>query len=912
VTTTNEPFALPAVAGRLGDDNCTLPLVAVEIDAVVRGLVATTTVRQTFRNTHATGIEATYIFPLPDRAGATAFVADLAGRRIEGELRERGEARTEYDAAIAAGHRAAITEEERSGVFSTRVGNLQPGEDAVITLTLTGPLAVDDGTAEYRFPLVVAPRYVAGQPLPWPPVGSGTAADTDAVPDASRITPPVLLPGLASPVRLALRARLVGLGLTPDAIRPSLHAVVRTTDGDGAVEVALRPGGRLDRDVILRFPVAQAATRTIAAVAPDDEDPTTGTWHVTVVPPRTAHRDTAQGRDVIVVLDRSGSMHGWKIAAARRAAARIVDSLAAQDRFTVLAFDTVVECPPGLDALSAASDRNRWLAVEWLARLEARGGTEMLQPLRAAATALASAPATGTAPGSTPATTAPAVGTAAGSTAGDPGPAASSLADSTAGDPGPGDPARADTGSADAGHAGARERFLVLVTDGQVAAEEQILAALAPVTGRTRIFALGVDQAVNGAFLRRLAALGAGRCELVESEDRLDEVMTGLHRRISPPLVTGLRAESADLDLTADETAPARTPDLFPGAPCSLSGRWRAAVPPAALTLTVRGDGGFAEQVAVATVTADPAVRTCWARARVRDLEDRYAAGPAEPELADQIVAVSLRHRVLSRFTAFVAVDRTRRADLGPPQPVIQPVELPGGWAGTGAAATPLLAVGVRPAGGPLRRLMLAHPGASASASATASFDEADGSRANIRRAAKARGMSGPGCAPQAPGSDAEASESGTGQPAPGTRHGRTDAARPAVPSAVPPPGRRADLVPLEAYVVRANELLARIETGLAAGGEGAWLAVLVDELADDLASVGAPDDLRDAFRRLADALRGSGDPQAAVAAARQVLIRCMPTTVRPGVPDPAIAWPPPSRPARPGTEPESRRRWWR
>jgi hypothetical protein len=78
-------------------------------------------------------------------------VADLAGRRVEGELPERGEARAQYEAAIAAGRRAAIIEEGRSGVFSTRVGNLQPGEVAVITLTLTGPLAVDDGAAEYRF-----------------------------------------------------------------------------------------------------------------------------------------------------------------------------------------------------------------------------------------------------------------------------------------------------------------------------------------------------------------------------------------------------------------------------------------------------------------------------------------------------------------------------------------------------------------------------------------------------------------------------------------------------------------------------------------------------------------------------------------------------------------------------------------
>ena len=163
-TTTNAPLAPLAVAGRLGDDDSRLPLAAVDIDTVIRGLVATTTVRQTFRNNRTAGIEATYVFPLPDRAGVTAFRADLAGRCVEGELRERGDARAEYDAGIAAGHRAAIAEEERPGTFTTRVGNLQPGEDAVITLTLTGPLAVDDGVAEYRFPLVVAPRYVAGWP----------------------------------------------------------------------------------------------------------------------------------------------------------------------------------------------------------------------------------------------------------------------------------------------------------------------------------------------------------------------------------------------------------------------------------------------------------------------------------------------------------------------------------------------------------------------------------------------------------------------------------------------------------------------------------------------------------------------------------------------------------------------------
>jgi len=806
LTTINAPYTPPAVAGQLVGDGSLLPLAAVEIDAVICGLVATTTVRQTFRNTRTAGIEATYIFPLPDRAGVTAFSADVAGRRVEGELRERGDARAAYDAAIAAGHRAAITEEERSGTFSTRVGNLQPGEEAVITLTLTGPLAVDDGTAEYRFPLVVAPRYVAGRPAGWPPAGPGTAADTDAVPDASRVTPPVLLPGLASPVRLSLRARLAGLGLSPDEVRCSLHAVSRQAAGGGAVEASLHPGERLDRDVVLRFPVAGAQARTIAAVAPDDEDPAAGTWQVTVVPPRPERAGALRARDVIVVLDRSGSMQGWKIAAARRAAARIIDSLGVRDRFAVLAFDTVAQSPPGLDALAPASDRNRWAAVAWLAGLQARGGTEMLEPLRAAATLLA-------------------------------------------------DPVPADH-PAD-GQDPAADRFLVLVTDGQVAGEDQILAAVAPEAGRTRIFALGIDQAVNAGFLRRLAALGAGRCELVESEARLDDVMADLHRRISPPLVTGLRVEAAGIELVPGETAPARAPDLFPGGPCTLSGRWRAGPPPAAVTLTVRGDGGaeqgFCEQVA-ATASADRAVRSCWARARVRDLEDRYAAGDAGPGLAEQIVAVSLGHRVLSRFTAFVAVDRSRSTDSGAPQPVLQPVELPAGWAPAGWTAAvgaqggvvPLLAAGAEAAAGTAtRRPRLARPGTTWPV------------------------------APAGPARSAGLPRSARRGPAPASASSAVSAAR----------------IPLAGYLTRAQELFARVENGLGSRGNLAGLAAAADELAGDLASVGAPEDLVAALRRLAGALRAPGDPRAALAAVRRAFTREVPAPARAGEPGPRRAW---------------------
>src|SRR5262249_13937990 len=137
-------------------------------------------------------------------AALTAFRMEVAGRVIDGVLKERAQARREYDEAIEAGHRAGITQEERPAVFTLRVRNLMPGEGAGVKLTMVRPLACYDRHGRVRFPLVVAPRYIPGVPLAGPSVGDGVEPDTNAVPDASRISPPVLLPGFPNPVQLSL------------------------------------------------------------------------------------------------------------------------------------------------------------------------------------------------------------------------------------------------------------------------------------------------------------------------------------------------------------------------------------------------------------------------------------------------------------------------------------------------------------------------------------------------------------------------------------------------------------------------------------------------------------------------------------------------------------------------------------
>lgn len=387
---------------------------------------------------------------------------------------------------MAEGRRAALLEEERPEVFTCTLGNLGAGEEAELTLRLAGDLPVEDGEVAVRVPLVVAPRYVAGAALPGR-VGTGTGPDTDAVPDASRVTPPVLLPGFPEPIDLALAVRLDPAGLSFGTPRSSLHAVVHGEDGSGVRRVAVRPGERVDRDLVLRVPVDAAGITSAAAATPDPDDPDRGTLSVTVVPPAAAAA-RAPARDVVVLLDRSGSMGGWKVVAARRAAGRLVDSLGADDRFALLAFDHEVEAY-GDGALAPATDRERWRAGEWAGRLDARGGTELVAALHRALDLLA--------------------------------------------------------GGTD------RERHLVVVTDAHVADEDGAVRALAHHGAGVRVSTVGIDRAVNGGLLRRLEALGGGRSHLVESEDRLDEALDAVRRSVSPPVLERVRVQGAGLDAGA-------------------------------------------------------------------------------------------------------------------------------------------------------------------------------------------------------------------------------------------------------------------------------------------------------------------------------------------------------------------------
>ena len=180
--------------GALTTGRGNLPLEEVDVRAAITGLFASVEVTQGFRNPFDVSLEATYIFPLPDRAAVTAMRMEAAGHVVEGMLKERAQARADYDQAIAQGQQVAIAEEDRPDVFTMRVGNIAPGERVTVRLTLAQPLPYQDGEATFRFPLVVAPRYIPGRPLD----GVPPAAGWPPTPTPSR-TPPGSAPRCCCP-----------------------------------------------------------------------------------------------------------------------------------------------------------------------------------------------------------------------------------------------------------------------------------------------------------------------------------------------------------------------------------------------------------------------------------------------------------------------------------------------------------------------------------------------------------------------------------------------------------------------------------------------------------------------------------------------------------------------------------------
>lgn len=353
------------------------PLEHTDVRAEISGFLSRVTLTQRFGNPSAAPVEAIYVFPLPDRAAVDRMTMKVGDRTVVGKIRKREEARAIYDAARNAGQVASLLDEERANIFTQSVANIMPGETVEITISYVETLAYEDGTYSFVYPMVVGPRYIPGNPAGQ--TGGGWSPDTDKVPDASKITPPVAVPGTRAGHDISLEV-VLDAGVPIVDMTSVLHDVDVQRTSDRSATVTLKSRNTIpNKDFVLKYAVAGGKIADAVLAHRDG-----GEGFVTLIlqpPGRIAAEDVAP-RELVFVLDTSGSMSGFPLEKAKETMALAFEALRPDDTFNLITFagDTAVLFPSPVPASAA----NLAKAKAFLDGRRGGGGTEMMAAIRTA------------------------------------------------------------------------------------------------------------------------------------------------------------------------------------------------------------------------------------------------------------------------------------------------------------------------------------------------------------------------------------------------------------------------------------------------------------------------------------------------------------------------------------------------
>jgi Ca-activated chloride channel family protein len=362
---------------RMQSGYVTATLMDTDVSMDINGLVARVAVRQRFRNEGSEWVEGVYVFPLPDKATVDRMRLHIGERFIEGVIHEKELAKKKYQQALKQGKKASLVEQQRANLFTTSVANVAPGETVVIEIEYLEDLLYEDGTFSIRFPMTLTPRFIPGASLS-DRKGSGWSADATRVPDASRITPPMVTASRGH--RLTLQAR-VDAGVALEHIASRHHPITIDQQSQHYEVTLTNDTVPMDQDFELLWkPVPSSAPRALAF-----NEVIGGEAHylLMVMPPNdTDAVPFSMPRDMVFIIDTSGSMHGASIAQAKRALLQALDGLQVIDRFNVIEFNsdtsTLFRRSMPVDTANITKARG------FIQNLAADGGTNMRPALELA------------------------------------------------------------------------------------------------------------------------------------------------------------------------------------------------------------------------------------------------------------------------------------------------------------------------------------------------------------------------------------------------------------------------------------------------------------------------------------------------------------------------------------------------
>ncbi|MFK7955260.1 MAG: VIT domain-containing protein [Lysobacterales bacterium] len=547
----------------LGDTAGALPgpRLSTDVTMEVAGMVAHVTVVQRFSNNAGEFAEGIYLFPLPEDAAVNAMQMRIGKRVIEGEIQEKKRAQQTYAQAASEGKRASLLSQERPNLFKSRVANLAPGEEIAVRISYVQPLVYQSGQFRLRFPMAVTPRF--------DPLASGVSEQhtTNAI----------------NPTTLNIHLK-PGFELSRLS---SLYHDVTVDQHGGNYEVALTDEVvAAQRDFELVWEPTLKSAPQAALFGETVENESFGL--LMVMPPQDEYVHPLP-RELILVVDSSGSMFGESMTQAKASLEMALGSLTNADRVNVIDFDN--EATALFETPQTADPQSIGLALNFIDGLKADGGTEIGKALTLA---LAGEPTQG------------------------------------------------------------YLRQVVFITDGSVANETELFAMIESQLGESRLFTVGIGPAPNSYFMRKAAQFGRGSYTFIGNTDQVTEQMDLLLGRLEHPALNDLCLFWPGLA----ESYPSRLPDLYLGEPLMVNVKLSE----------LKGDAevcgntplnSWNEHLDLKKAQSGQGIATLWARSRVASLMDELALGGDPDSIKQDVLTVALDHQLVTRYTSFVAVDKT-------------------------------------------------------------------------------------------------------------------------------------------------------------------------------------------------------------------------------------------------------------
>jgi Ca-activated chloride channel homolog len=353
-----------------------LTLKHTDVKADVTGFLSRVTVTQLFENPFEGQMEAVYVFPLPQAAAVDDMTMTIGGRTIRGRIMRREEAKDVYEQAKASGQVASLLDQERPNIFTQSVANISPGQPVQVTISYVETLKYEEGSYEWSFPMVVGPRYVPGGDEGAAPDNAGAAATP--VPDAARIqTAPVPSerPGRDVSIEITLDA-----GVPLDGLSSALHEVDILRPDDRRAVVRLKNLETIpNRDFVLKYDVSGGKIEDAVLAHRAGRG---GFFTLIMQPPERVTVGDVTPKELVFVVDTSGSMGGFPIEKATETAGLALDGLYPQDTFNVITFAGATKIL--FEEPVPATPENIARAKKLLREQGAGGGTEMMKAIRAA------------------------------------------------------------------------------------------------------------------------------------------------------------------------------------------------------------------------------------------------------------------------------------------------------------------------------------------------------------------------------------------------------------------------------------------------------------------------------------------------------------------------------------------------